>query len=272
MTNNKNNLTANRHHEKNKAAWDAFHADYMKFNLQYRPDYYEYFKNGGVSLDKYIPELTGDVNELQLLDTCCACDASQTFSWTNLGAKVTACDISPEAIRIASDNAGMLNLDVKFIVADAQTLLPIANNSHDIVFATYLAWFQDINFAVKTWYRVLRNNGRLLIHVTHPYTECLEEKDGALNVSYNYDKNIPFQYDKFDGTGMSTKFGGWSVDLPVVEFNHRLSDIINAVLGAGFNIELFYESTGVEGDSQMSKLPEDMFLIARKQIKQKAIL
>lgn len=78
------------HLEMVKNAWNAYQPSYMEFNLKARPDYYQFFVNGGVSLDDYEIELLGDIHRLKLLDTSCACDASQALSWLNLGADVTA--------------------------------------------------------------------------------------------------------------------------------------------------------------------------------------
>lgn len=119
-----------------KEQWDAYQHEYMKVILKEQPDFYEFFANGGVS-DEFEFQLLGDVRGLKLLDTCCACDARQAFSWTNLGAKVTACDISDAAIAIAKENAQKIGLDIDFQVADAQTLTPISSDRYDVVYATY---------------------------------------------------------------------------------------------------------------------------------------
>ena len=157
----------------NRAAWDAYQADYMQFNLKGRPDFFERIECGDVLLDAEVVELAGNVAGLDLLDICCASDAKQAFSWANLGARVTACDIAPTAVEIASCNALRLGLDITFHVADAQTLEPVSDESQDMVFATYLGWFEDIELAVRTWARVLRPGGRLLIDIDRysPYWE-----------------------------------------------------------------------------------------------------
>ena len=37
---------------KNKEAWNAYQEDYMKFQLMERPDFFEFFSNGGVDFDE----------------------------------------------------------------------------------------------------------------------------------------------------------------------------------------------------------------------------
>ena len=134
------------------------------------------------------------MNGQKLLDICCACDATQAFSWANLGADVTACDISPAAIKIARENAERIGLPVAFRVADAQTLDPIGDESFDIVFATYLVWFEDIHLACRNWYRVLRPGGQLLIDNCHPVTYCLEDMDGRIVLQRSYQDTAPEYY------------------------------------------------------------------------------
>ncbi|MDR2686199.1 MAG: class I SAM-dependent methyltransferase [Oscillospiraceae bacterium] len=125
--------------------------------------------------------MLGDVTGLKLLDTCCACDAVQAFSWHNLGAVVTACDITPKAIEIASANAAKMGLALDFVIADMQTLEPVGDGQFDIVYASYPVWVQDINEACKTWHRVLKPGGRLLWHMEHPITgEWGSEFEAAL--------------------------------------------------------------------------------------------
>ena len=84
----------------NKAAWDAYQEDYMKFHLMGYPDFYESFMNGGSSwLDDFLISMLGDVKGLKLLVIPCGVDCVQAFSWHNLGARVTACDISPKQLK-----------------------------------------------------------------------------------------------------------------------------------------------------------------------------
>jgi ubiquinone/menaquinone biosynthesis C-methylase UbiE len=237
-----------------RSGWDAYHSDYMGFNLKEWPLFYEHFASGRVMLDEGVTDLAGDVTGLRLLDICCAGDAKQAFSWANLGAEVTACDISPIAIEIAQKNAERIGLPVTFYVADAQTLDPIADESQDLVFATYLMWFEDISLALRNWHRVLRPGGRLLIDTYHPVTDCLDEVDGRIVPGRFYHDTKPEFYE-FDGTPLAHRNGGWDRSVPIVEFHHTLSDIMNAAVEAGFRLAKVEEPylSGVDGG--LAKLP-----------------
>ena len=261
------------HLEMVKTAWDAYQPARMEFMLRKRPDFYQFFADGGVDLDDFEIELLSDVRGLKLLDTGCACDAMQAFSWANLGADVTACDICPTAIEIAKENAQKIGLPsnevkglpVKFVVADSQTLTPISDNEFDIVYATYICWLEDIFKACRAWHRVLKPGGRLLLVSGHPVVGCLEERDGSLIVVRNYHDRTPEYSDNFAGTPIADEFGGWKVDLPIVEFFHTIADIVNAMAEAGFHVEQMLETEEPDkAASSMYKLPDIIAIVGRK--------
>ncbi len=245
-----------------RSAWNAYHADYMEFHLKEWPKFHEHFARGGTMLEDYVVDALGDVTGHSLLDICCGCDAKQAFSWANLGARVTACDLSPQAIRIARDNATRIGANVEFRVADAQTLEPIPDATFDIVFATYLCWFEDIPLACRNWYRVLRPGGRLLMHTGHPVTALLDVRDGVLFPECDYFDTEPEHYD-FTGTDLADRHGGWDKRMPCVEFHHTLASIINAALSAGFRLLMMSEHA-CSTDPPLSKLPNYILLLWQK--------
>lgn len=153
---------------------------------------------------------------------------------------MTACDISPVAIKIARENAEIIGLPLVFHVADAQTLVPIENESFDIVFATDLGWYENIRLACQNWYRVLRPGGRLLIDTFHPLTSCLVDVDGHIFQERSYNDRSP-DYRDFNGTPLSRQHGGWGRTEPIVEFHHTLADIMSAALDVGFGLKRIEE-------------------------------
>ena len=255
-------MNRQEHFDINRAAWDAYQADYMRFNLMDHPDFFERLGSGDVMLDDEVVELAGDVAGLDLLDTSCASDAKQAFSWANLGARVTACDIAPTAIEIARENARHLGLDVKFHVADAQTLDPISDESQDLVYATHLGWLEDIELAVSTWPPVLRAAGRLLIDMDHPVTNILEKSNEGLRVEWPYFDRSPETYE-FTGTPLAKKHGGWDKSMPILWFHHTLADVFNTLVKAGLGIERVVERPYFP---HASELPDAISILARKPV------
>jgi ubiquinone/menaquinone biosynthesis C-methylase UbiE len=245
-------------------AWDEYHPSYMEFNLLERPDFHRFFADGGVVLDDLSIELAGDVRGKTLLDICCAGDAKQAFSWENLGADVIACDISSIAIEIARKNADKIGSKVRFHVADAQELQPIPDDCVDIVYATFIVWFEDLRKAARSWCRVLRSGGRLLLIHENPVVRCLEEDEDGARIVWNYFDRGPERY-TFTGTPLADKHGGWQGKASIVEFYHTFSDIINALCDAGFRIEKMVEPQPKEDvQLRIEKLPGLFGLTARK--------
>ena len=247
-----------------KTAWDEYHPDYLGFALKERPDYYEFFRNGGAALDEWMVDLIGDVKGKKLLDICCAADATQAFSWENLGASVVACDISDVAIELAEKNGKKIGSNTEFRVADAQVLEGIADDTFDVVFASYICWFEDLFQATRSWYRVLKSGGNLLLTHGHPVTQCLKEADSGFEVVWNYFDLSPEYYD-FDGTPMARKHGGWGKSVPIVEFFHPVWEVVNAVAEAGFVIRKMVEMPEEGSDStENARLPSMLGLLAHR--------
>lgn len=202
------NLTKAEHLEMSHKAWDAYPPHYTSFKLKKRPDFYQFFADGGVELNNVEIELAGDVNGKKLLDICCAGDATQAFSWENLGAEVVACDFSPVAIELAKHNAEKIGSHIEFKVADAQILAPIVDNQFDIVYATYTCWLEDLDQGARAWHRVLKPSGRLLLFTNYRVVECLKKTDSALTVRRDYFDDSPAYYN-FTGTPIIDEYGGW---------------------------------------------------------------
>jgi len=235
-----------------KEAWNAYQEEYAKRN----PPDFEEWKKGHVALDCYEPmiSLIGDVKGLKLLDTCCSSDAWQVYSWHNLGAKVTACDITPKAIEIVRKNVEIMGFDIECVVADMQKLDPIADSQFDIVFASYPIYVQDIFEACRNWHRVLKKGGRLLWEADHPIFRCIKENDTGVYIKRNYNQPSATLYD-FAGTD-----GKWHSDLQGVSNFWRVSDLLNAVCEAGFHITKVHEDYGAN-----ETLPSGFMVLAVKQ-------
>ena len=162
-------------------------------------------------------------------------------------------------------NAEKIGSRVKFKIADAQILTPIADNQFDIIYATYTCWLEDLYQAAGAWHRVLKPGERLLLSTNHPVVECLTETDCALTVIRDYFDDSP-EYYNFTGTPIADEYGGWDGNLPIVEFVHPLADVINAVAGAGLCIRQMVETRAPDKQSPLlSQLPKYMAWVAEKE-------
>ena len=259
--------TKQQHLGMNRAGWDEGHR-YLAARRRENPDWVHEFRDGGKTFTESEVALLGDVTGLDVLQLSCGGDASQAFSFVNMGANVTACDFSPVAIEEAKQNAARVGLAVRYVLADAQRLSSIGDGEFDLVHADGNLWYyEDLPAACRNWYRVLRANGRLFLHENHPLTLwCLEEDaaDGSLKVIRSYGDRrpeySPFQIDDFV-----------SKESDEVEFPHTLADILNAVVQAGFVLERMVECNldkagfPIEGLGRSAeKLPHEFYVLARK--------
>lgn len=54
------------------------------------------------------------------------------------------------------------------------------------------------------------------------------------------------------------------MEIPTVNFHHTIADIINAIAEAGFKIEQMVETKETNAPDNLSKLPRNMAIIAKK--------
>lgn len=112
---------------------------------------------------------------------------------------------------------------------------------------------------------MLKPGGRLLWHMEHPITYCIEEDENGLQIIDNY--NVPNTEicDSFGGTPLARRHGGFHVDLQTAQHFWRISDILNAVCNAGFRILKTHESSDhTSDDSLMKKMPDSFAVLAVK--------
>ena len=128
----------------------------------------------------------------------------------------------------------------------------------------HIVWFEDLRKAARSWWRVLRPGGRLVLVHEDPVVRCLEEDEGEVRIVWDYFDRGPERY-TFTGTPLADKYGGRRGKAPIVEFYHTFSDIINALCDAGFRIEKMAEPQPKEGARLgTGKLPGLFGLSARK--------
>ena len=98
----------------------------------------------------------------------------------------------------------------------------------------------------------------------HPITYCIAQTELGIVVRRNYNTAKREVFERFEGTPAADRFGGWSTDAPSVENFYRISDLVNAVISAGFTVTQLYESEDRNDASEMGKLPCDFAILAVK--------
>jgi SAM-dependent methyltransferase len=198
------------------------------------------FKSGKSSLLSIESEELGNVTGKSLLHLQCHF-GMDTLSWARLGANVTGIDFSDKAITLARDLSKELNIPARFLNANIYDIPDILKEKFDIIFTSYgvLCWLPDL----ITWGQIisdyLKPGGVFYIIENHPFALIIDEKQDAFKVGWSYFN---------EGKAIFWDEGGSYAD-PTAELKnqasyewiHTLSEIINALLNAGLELEFLHE-------------------------------
>lgn len=215
--------------------------DYLKTNeeswnkrtaIHVNSEFYDVkgFLQGKNALQEIELNEVGDVAGKTLLHLQCHFGLD-TLSWSRLGANVTGVDISSAAIEQAKQLAEQTGLKARFICKDLYSYGAASTEQYDIVFTSYgaLCWLPDL----KKWAALvagsLKRGGTFYIAEFHPFHDVLS--------GYAY-FHSPEPDVEEEGTYTENDDGETST---VITWAHPLSDVINALLGAGLQIIQFNE-------------------------------
>jgi SAM-dependent methyltransferase len=146
--------------EHNRRAWDEIHrrrADAMRARL---------------GIPQPVRERLPDVRGRHVLHLQCA-TGEDTAELVELGALVTAVDISGEALALARERAPK----AAFVQADVQDMpLQLRRGRFDLVYTGggVLAWLHDLDAWATGVAAALRPSGELLLYDGHPVAACLD--------------------------------------------------------------------------------------------------
>lgn len=197
-----------------------------------------FFAAGGSTLDDHEVELVGPVVGLRLLHLACA-NGNDTLSWAGLGAEVTGVDISAVGIAAAQASAAATGGPARFLVADLYELPPDLGQ-FDVVYLSYgvVCWLPDLVRWAAILRGLVRPGGRLALFEHHPIWETVGVRSGRFAAYADY---FGRGQDRGGPADDSKRPVGWTPDTPFTSFVWPVSDVVSAVLGAGFQLEVFRE-------------------------------
>ncbi len=218
-------------HEKNRVAWNEM------AGVHYRhPDYkVKEFLAGASTLHPIELRELGEVRGKSLLHLFCQFGLD-TLSWARMGAQVTGVDISDTSIEYAINLAKKANLPAKFIRSDVLELEGKLDGQYDIVFQSYgtHCWISDLERWAEVVAGHLKPGGIFYIVDFHPVGIV------STDAEVSYFNRGPYRYtDQPDYCDKS-----YIIQSELVEWQHKLSDIVNAFVKAGFAIESLNEFEG----------------------------
>jgi SAM-dependent methyltransferase len=234
-----------RYFEANKNLWNqrtAVHKDSEFYNLAA-------FKTGENVLTPIELNEVGDVKGKSLLHLQCHF-GMDSLNWARLGADVTGVDLSDVAIKEAKLLNDELKMNANFICCNIYDLLT-ENQRHakapllegfgeaafDIVYTSYgtIGWLPDL----KPWATIiaerLKPGGFFYMADFHPVLWMFD--DDFTHIRYAYENReviITENYGTYTDRNAEIKGKEYS-------WNHSISELMNALIAAGLNVEFFNE-------------------------------
>lgn len=226
--------------EQNKIAWEY---DAYQFWVKHSGTPAERAKQAledpKAMLRKYSKYLE-DVNGLKIANICGSC-GKKAIPLALLGASVTIFDLSRDNMRYALETAEAAGTNIKFIVGDVMEIdLSIYSQYFDRVFMEggILHYFFDLDRFMSIMYGLLKDGGQMICSDFHPFNKVLDVLEVG-NPIQSY-----FSTDIFDGEMAHAGFYDDKIrkDFPKCKIRrYTLSEIMNAVIDAGFIIRKFDE-------------------------------
>jgi SAM-dependent methyltransferase len=199
----------------------------------------ERFRAGQSTLRSIELEEMGEVSGKRLLHLQCHFGLD-TLSWARQGADVVGADFSPRATEMARRLASEAGIPAEFVCSDVYTLPERVSGPFDVVFTSYgvLCWLPDLTRWADVIGRLLAPGGFFYIVEQHPVGGIFAERDGQLVAAHSYFDVGPIE---------ETKDGSYADRSAVLrnrtsyEWQHPLSDIVDALTGAGLRIDFLHE-------------------------------
>jgi ubiquinone/menaquinone biosynthesis C-methylase UbiE len=179
-------------------------------------------------------ELLGDIDGLDALELGCG-GGQDTVALAEYGATVTGVDLTRQQLHHARDLFDERDLDIDVVEGDI-TALPFAADEFDLAYNTYVfQWVQDLPAAFAEAHRVLRSDGRFVFSMPHPFFDLADPDTHEVVESY------------FD-TGRQVVHDGREEYPDLVTYRRRVSDVYNALVEAGFDVERMLEPGSSDPD------------------------
>ena len=158
-----------------------------------------------------------------------------------LGADVTVFDISEANRRYAMETAGAAGVRMNYVVGDVmETDLKKYGGYFDVVFMEggILHYFHDIDAFMRMMRAMLRPGGKMICSDFHPFTKIYDSLGLGMPVTGYFSQEI------IEGEMAHARFYEEPVRSRIPKCRYRkytVSEIINAIIGAGFCLKRFDE-------------------------------
>lgn len=206
--------------------------------------------------------ILGDVEDKRVLELGCG-GGQCSVALAERGADVVGVDFSRSQLAFARELAADRGVDVEFLLADVTDLGMFPDGAFDVAFNAFVyQWVGDLAGALAEARRVLVPGGQFAFALDHPLFRVADSETHAIEDSY------------FETGRRVYPDEGQDADLIV---HHRtVSEVVNAVLDGGFELESLHEPGSADPDDYRhdpwglhspelrAKLPFSLVVDARK--------
>ena len=204
------------------------------------------FKSGKLTLNSIERAALGDVSGKSLLHLQCHF-GMDTMSWARLGARATGVDFSENAIGIARGLNDEVGLDVRFIQSDVYELPNVLDEQFDIVYSALgvLCWLPDVDRWAKVAANHLKPGGMLFLMDGHPVHHMFQSEEESESDASELRVHRGYWHGadgvRYAGDEPSYASGDVVIGGDTWEWQHTVSAVINAIVGAGLRLTSFNE-------------------------------
>jgi 2-polyprenyl-3-methyl-5-hydroxy-6-metoxy-1,4-benzoquinol methylase len=223
------------------------------------------FRAGEDSLHAIESAELGDISGKRVLHLQCHI-GRDTLCLARRGAAVTGLDFSGAALGIARRLSEETGIPADFVQGTVEQAADLTPGPFDLVFTTWgtICWLPDMAIWAKVITAVLVPGGELYFADAHPAFAVLEESNGSLVPTYDFQTSAdrPLRFvNETTYTGDPTILSHQSTG----EWIHSMSAVLGGLVGAGLNITMFREHEVlpwrglpilVPGSERMWRLPE----------------
>lgn len=204
--------------------------------------------------------LLGDVSGQNAIELGCG-GGQFGIALAQQGATVTGVDISEEQLDYARTLAEEHDVDIEFLHRSVTDLSGIQDDAFDLAFSAFaFQWVDDLGACFREAARVLRDGGRLVFSVDHPYYKIVDTDSHEVTRSYFTDE--------------PRRVYSESLDAEMVVYSRGIGETVQLLTEAGFTVEAIrepgyedpesYESEFGSFDADlMAKVPPTVVYAAR---------
>lgn len=222
----------------NKELWDKL------TKIHHKSEFYnvEGFLKGNQTLDPIEIEELPDLSGKKVLHLMCHF-GMDTLSLARLGADATGVDFSSEAIELAKELSKTAEIDARFVCSNVYDLPGKLREHFDVVFTSggVIMWLPDLKEWAKVIAHFLNPGGFFYIREFHPFGYVFDDEDDVTDLRVRYPYFQGKKPLKFEAEGSYASGDAKTGKVPSFEWNHRISEIINALIDSGLTIDFFHE-------------------------------